>query len=102
MSTPVTRVLTGITTSAPPHLGNYACAIRPAIRTSAQPGVVATFCLAAFHALFKCDDPVRIARSRLEIGVTWIEAGLDTDRTRFYLQTDVPEIPELFWMVNCD
>ena len=67
MSTPVTRVLTGITPSGTPHLGNYAGAIRPAIQASAQPGVDAFFFLADYHALIKCDDPARIARSRLEI-----------------------------------
>ncbi|MGB7484053.1 MAG: tryptophan--tRNA ligase, partial [Castellaniella sp.] len=101
MSTPVTRVLTGITTSGTPHLGNYAGAIRPAIQASTQPGVDAFFFLADYHALIKCDDPERIARSRLEIAATWIAAGLDTDRTTFYRQSDVPEIPELCWMLNC-
>ncbi len=101
MSTSVTRVLTGITTSGTPHLGNYAGAIRPAIQASAEPGVDAFFFLADYHALIKCDDPARIARSRLEIAATWVAAGLDTDRTTFYRQSDVPEIPELCWMLNC-
>jgi tryptophanyl-tRNA synthetase len=101
MSTPATRVLTGITPSGTPHLGNYAGAIRPAIQASTEPGVDAFFFLADYHALIKCDDPARIARSRLEIAATWIAAGLDTDRTTFYRQSDVPEIPELCWMLNC-
>ncbi|MGB3424882.1 MAG: tryptophan--tRNA ligase [Castellaniella sp.] len=101
MSTPVTRVLTGITTSGTPHLGNYAGAIRPAIQASTEPGVDAFFFLADYHALIKCDDPARIARSRLEIAATWVAGGLDTDRTTFYRQSDVPEIPELCWMLNC-
>lgn len=101
MSTSVTRVLTGITTSGTPHLGNYAGAIRPAIQASAEPSVDAFFFLADYHALIKCDDPARIARSRLEIAATWVAAGLDTDRTTFYRQSDVPEIPELCWMLNC-
>ena len=101
MSTPVSRVLTGITTSGTPHLGNYAGAIRPAIHASTEPGVDAFFFLADYHALIKCDDPERIARSRLEIAATWIAAGLDTERVTFYRQSDVPEIPELCWMLNC-
>lgn len=101
MSTPVTRVLTGITTSGTPHLGNYAGAIRPAIQASVEPGVDAFFFLADYHALIKCDDPARIARSRLELAATWIAAGLDTERTTFYRQSDVPEIPELCWMLSC-
>ncbi len=95
------RVLTGITTSGTPHLGNYAGAIRPAIQSSTQPGVDAFFFLADYHALIKCDDPARIARSRLEVAATWVAAGLDTDRVTFYRQSDIPEIPELCWMLTC-
>jgi tryptophanyl-tRNA synthetase len=96
-----TRVLTGITTSGTPHLGNYAGAIRPAIQASAQPGVDAFFFLADYHALIKCDDPLRVARSRLEIAATWLAAGLDAERVTFYRQSDIPEIPELSWLLTC-
>jgi tryptophanyl-tRNA synthetase len=96
-----TRVLTGITTSGTPHLGNYAGAIRPSIRASVKPDVDAFYFMADFHALIKCDDPQRIARSRLEIAATWLAAGLDTDRVTFYRQSDIPEIPELCWMLTC-
>lgn len=96
-----TRVLTGITTSGTPHLGNYAGAMRPSIRASKQPGVDAFYFLADYHALIKCDDPQRVARSRLEIAATWIAAGLDYEKVTFYRQSDIPEIPELCWMLSC-
>lgn len=96
-----TRVLTGITTSGTPHLGNYAGAIRPSIQASVLPGVDAFYFMADYHALIKCDDPQRIARSRLEIAATWIAAGLDPDKVTFYRQSDIPEIPELCWMLTC-
>jgi tryptophanyl-tRNA synthetase len=99
--TMTTRVLTGITTTGIPHLGNYAGAIRPAINASTEPDVDAYFFLADFHALIKCDDPERIARSRLEIAATWLAAGLDTERVTFYRQSDIPEIPELSWLLTC-
>ncbi|MFT0533900.1 tryptophan--tRNA ligase [Castellaniella hirudinis] len=95
------RVLTGITTSGTPHLGNYAGAIRPAIQSSIEPDVDAFFFLADYHALIKCGDPLRVAQSRMEIAATWIAAGLDTDRVTFYRQSDIPEIPELCWMLTC-
>lgn len=95
------RVLTGITTSGTPHLGNYAGAIRPSIRASKLPGVDAFYFLADYHALIKCEDPQRIARSRLEIAATWLAAGLDPEKVTFYRQSDVPEIPELCWMLTC-
>lgn len=95
------RVLTGITPSGTPHLGNYAGAIRPAVRASAQPDSDAFFFLADYHALIKCDDPQRVARSRLEIAATWLAAGLDPEKVTFYRQSDIPEIPELSWMLTC-
>lgn len=96
-----TRVLTGITTTGTPHLGNYAGALRPAIEASRRPEVDAFFFLADYHALIKCDDPVRVARSRLEIAATWLAAGLDHEKVTFYRQSDIPEIPELSWILTC-
>ncbi len=96
-----TRVLTGITTTGTPHLGNYAGAIRPSIQASVRPDVDAFYFMADYHALIKCDDPARIARSRLEIAATWLAAGLDPERVTFYRQSDIPTIPELCWMLTC-
>jgi tryptophanyl-tRNA synthetase len=96
-----TRYLTGITTTGTPHLGNYVGAIRPAIEASRRDGNDAFFFLADYHALIKSDDPVRIARSRLEIAATWLACGLDPQRVTFYRQSDIPEIPELTWMLTC-
>jgi tryptophanyl-tRNA synthetase len=95
------RVLTGITTSGTPHLGNYVGAIRPAVRASLQPGVQSFYFLADYHALIKVGEPERIARSTLEIAATWLAAGLDPERVTFYRQSDIPEIPELTWFLTC-
>lgn len=95
------RVLTGITTTGIPHLGNYVGAIRPAIAASRAPGVDSFFFLADYHALIKCDEPERIERSRLQLAATWLAAGLDTSRVTFYRQSDIPEIPELTWLLTC-
>ena len=96
-----TRILTGITTTGTPHLGNYAGAIRPAILASRQPGADSFYFLADYHALIKCDDPQRIQRSRLEIAATWLAGGLDPEHVTFYRQSDIPEIPELTWLLTC-
>ncbi|RUL74513.1 tryptophan--tRNA ligase [Dyella choica] len=96
-----TRVLTGITTTGTPHLGNYVGAIRPAIAASRRPDVDAFFFMADYHALIKSDDPARIERSRLEIAATWLAAGLDPNKVTFYRQSDIPEIPELTWFLTC-
>ena len=95
------RVLTGITTSGTPHLGNYVGAIRPAVRASLEPGVQSFYFLADYHALIKVGQPERIARSTLEIAATWLAAGLDPERVTFYRQSDIPEIPELTWFLTC-
>ncbi|WP_157315034.1 tryptophan--tRNA ligase [Chitinibacter sp. GC72] len=96
-----TRVLTGITTSGTPHLGNYVGAIRPAIVASQSQETDCFFFMADYHALIKCDDPARIERSRLEIAATWLAAGLDPERVTFYRQSDVPEVTELNWLLTC-
>jgi tryptophanyl-tRNA synthetase len=94
-------VLTGITTTGTPHLGNYVGAIRPAVAASRDPAVDAFFFMADLHALIKCDDPERLARSRLEIAATWLACGLDPERVTFYRQSDIPEIPALAWLLTC-
>ncbi|MEN9485776.1 MAG: hypothetical protein RJB37_3656, partial [Pseudomonadota bacterium] len=96
-----TRVLTGITTTGTPHLGNYVGAIRPCVIASRRTDVESFFFLADYHALIKCDDPGRIERSRLELAATWLAAGLDPARVTLYRQSDIPEIPELTWLLTC-
>ena len=57
------RVLTGITTSGTPHLGNYVGAIRPAIKASHTEGQESFLFLADLHALIKCQEPQKINES---------------------------------------
>jgi tryptophanyl-tRNA synthetase len=96
-----TRFLTGITTSGTPHLGNYVGSIRPSVRASLTADVESYYFLADYHALIKVDEPARIQRSTLEIAASWLAAGLDPERVTFYRQSDVPEIPELTWLLTC-
>jgi tryptophanyl-tRNA synthetase len=96
-----TRVLTGITTSGTPHLGNYVGAIRPALAASRAPGVESFYFLADYHALIKVQDPARVQRSTLEIAAAWLACGLDPDKVRFYRQSDIPETTELTWLLAC-
>jgi len=96
-----TRFLTGITTTGTPHLGNFVGSIRPSVEASRRPGVQSFYFLADYHALIKCEDPVRIQRSTLEIAASWLAAGLDPAHVVFYRQSDIPEIPELNWLLSC-
>jgi tryptophanyl-tRNA synthetase len=95
------RVLTGITTTGTPHLGNYVGAIKPAIVASQDAQKDTFYFLADYHALVKCEDPSRVAQSTLEIAATWLALGLDVSRSVFYRQSDIPEIPELTWLLSC-
>lgn len=95
------RLLTGITTTGTPHLGNYVGAIRPAIAASQNPDVESFFFLADLHALIKCHDPERVHLSTKEIAATWLALGLNPERVVFYRQSDVPEITELCWILTC-
>ncbi|MDE2604791.1 MAG: tryptophan--tRNA ligase [Burkholderiales bacterium] len=101
MSASVVRYLTGITTTGTPHLGNYVGAIRPAVQASRRAGTENFYFLADYHALIKCDEPARIQRSTLEIAACWLAAGLDAQQVFFYRQSDIPEIPELTWLLTC-
>jgi tryptophanyl-tRNA synthetase len=94
-------VLTGITTTGTPHLGNYVGAIKPCIQASHDPDVQSYYFLADFHSLVKNQDPDRMRQSTLEIAATWLALGLDTERSVFYRQSDIPEIPELTWILTC-
>jgi tryptophanyl-tRNA synthetase len=93
-------VLTGITTTGTPHLGNYVGAIRPAIAASQAGDVNSFYFLADYHALVKNEDPERLRQSSLEVAATWLALGLDTDKSIFYRQSDIPEIPELTWIIS--
>jgi tryptophanyl-tRNA synthetase len=96
------RVLTGITTSGTPHLGNYVGAIRPTVRASRLPDTRNFYFLADYHALIKTGgDAARVQRSTLEIAATWLACGLDPEKVTFYRQSDIPEIPELTWFLTC-
>src|SRR6056297_2659412 len=95
------RILTGITTTGTPHLGNYVGAIKPAISASRSEDIDSFYFLADYHALVKCEDPERVQRSTLEIAATWLALGLDTQRSVFYRQSDIAQIPELTWLLTC-
>ena len=101
ISRAISRVLTGITTSGTPHLGNYVGSIRPSVRASLSNDVQSFYFLADYHALIKIGEPARVQRSTLEIAASWLAAGVDPERVTFYRQSDIPEIPELTWLLTC-
>lgn len=101
MSKQKERILTGITTTGTPHLGNYVGAIRPAINASKNQDNEAFYFMADFHALIKSQDPEAVHQSSMEIAATWLALGLDAENATFYRQSDIPEIPQLAWFLSC-
>ena len=92
--------LTGITTTGTPHIGNYVGAIRPGITASKDLSTQHFYFLADYHSLAKNEDPDKIGQSTLEIAAAWLALGLDTEHAYFYRQSDIPEIPELTWVLT--
>ena len=94
-------VLTGIQTSGTPHLGNYVGAMRPAINESRRTDVRPFYFLADYHSIINSHDPAKLKQSSMEVAATWLAMGLDTNNATFYRQSDIPEIPELNWILGC-
>ncbi len=94
-------ILTGITTTGTPHLGNYVGAIRQAIKSSRYSNQTSFFFLADYHALIKSKDKNLVYNSTTAVAASWLALGLNTDNTIFYRQSDIPEITELTWILNC-
>ena len=92
--------LTGITTTGTPHIGNYVGAFRPGIAASKDLTTKHFYFLADYHSLAKNEDPDKIGQSTLEIAASWLALGLDTEHAYFYRQSDIPEIPELTWILT--
>ena len=100
-ATTAKRILTGIKPTGTLHLGNYVGAIRPAIKAIHNSSDEAFFFLADYHGIIGCYDPTVIHESTKAIAATWLACGLDPERVTFYRQSDVPEITELAWILNC-
>ncbi len=95
------RVLTGIQSTGTPHLGNLLGAIIPAI-TMAEDSTNESFLfIADLHSLTQIKDPKELKENTYKTAAAWLACGLNTDKTVFYRQSDVPEVTELTWYLNC-
>ena len=95
----MSSILTGITTSGTPHLGNYIGAIKPSLLKIKDAKESFLF-LADYHSLIKQQEPELTHRSSLEIASAWLACGLDPKKTFFYRQSRVPQIMELNWILS--
>ena len=97
----MSRILTGIQSTGTPHLGNILGAILPAISLSNQPDNESYLFIADMHSLTQIKDGQALRRNTYATAATWLAFGLDTDSTVFYRQSDVPQVTELAWYLNC-
>ncbi|WJK34710.1 tryptophan--tRNA ligase [Solwaraspora sp. WMMA2065] len=91
--------LTGIKPTGEPHLGNYIGAILPALKLVDD--YESLYFIADLHALTTIRDRDLLRHYTRSVAATWLAAGLDPDRTTFYRQSDIREIPELTWVLSC-
>jgi tryptophanyl-tRNA synthetase len=94
------RILTGITTTGIPHLGNFLGAIKPALEFQSSNNDTYFF-LADYHAIIKQQDPTLITDSVKSVAMAWLASGLDPKLSKIYRQSDIPEIIELQWILTC-
>ena len=95
------RILTGITTTGVPHLGNLLGAVLPAIKASEEEDTTSFLFLADYHSLIKSSDSELRYKSSFEIAACWLACGLDPNKVIFYRQSDIPHIFELAWILSC-
>ena len=97
----MSRILTGVQSTNIPHLGNILGAIMPAIELSKKTENESLFFIADLHSLTTIKDAELLKNSSDAVAATWLAFGFDTDKNIFYRQSDVTEVCELAWYLNC-
>lgn len=97
----MSRILTGIQATGTPHLGNLLGAIIPAIELSKKAENESFLFIANMHSLTQIKNAEELKQNTAEIAAAWLACGLDTDKTYFYRQSDIPEVCELSWYLSC-
>lgn len=97
----MTRILTGIQSTGRPHLGNLLGAMLPAIQLAQDPAHEALFFIADLHTLTTIKDPEERKVNMYATAAAWLACGLDTKQVIFYRQSQIPEVCELTWYLNC-
>ena len=97
----MSRILTGIQATGTPHLGNLLGAIIPAIELSKKSENESFLFIANMHSLTQIKNAEELKQNTYEIAAAWLACGLDTEKTFFYRQSDIPEVCELSWYLSC-
>ena len=95
------RILTGIQSTGTPHLGNLLGAIIPAIELSKNKKNESLFFIADLHSFTTIRDAEQLRENTYATAAAWLAFGFDTERNIFYRQSDVTQVCELTWYLNC-
>ncbi|HIJ67838.1 MAG TPA: tryptophan--tRNA ligase [Planctomycetes bacterium] len=93
------RILSGIQPTGKLHIGNYFGAMRQHLKL--QAANEGFYFIADFHAMTSSPDPAELRANSLDVTADYLALGLDTDKTVFWRQSDVPEVTELAWILSC-
>ena len=97
----MSRILTGIQSTGTPHLGNILGAIIPALKLANEAENESFLFIADMHSLTQIKDGAQLKENSYATAATWLAFGLDTNKTVFYRQSDVPQVSELMWYLLC-
>jgi tryptophanyl-tRNA synthetase len=97
----MSRILTGIQSTGTPHLGNILGAIIPAIKMANGSQNESYLFIADMHSITQIKDPKELKFNTYSTAACWLAFGLDYSKTVFYRQSDVPQVTELSWYLNC-
>lgn len=95
------RILTGVQSTGVPHMGNVLGAIQPAIKMAENDENESFLFIADLHSLTQIKDGDVMRDNTYATAAAWLACGLDTDKTIFYRQSDVPQTSELSWYLSC-
>lgn len=98
---PIKRVLSGIQPSGTLHLGNYFGMMKPALELQKEPGTECFYFIADYHALTQTPDPERLRHWSYNVALDFLACGLDPKKTVFFRQSEIPEVPQLTWILSC-
>ena len=97
----MSRILTGIQSTGTPHLGNILGAIIPALKLANEAENESFLFIADMHSLTQIKESAQLKENSYATAATWLAFGLDTNKTVFYRQSDVPQVSELMWYLLC-
>lgn len=93
------RVLSGIQPSGALHIGNYFAMMKRMIEMQEKSEL---FCfIVNYHAMTSLQDGAELKRNTLNAAMDFLALGLDPDKCYFWIQSDVPEVTELTWILSC-